>query len=78
MPDNAHVPLPAVLAGPLLRRLEPGRLVLWLVASGELNLHLWLQPTELRDGNVPEHRVFRAYWDLATPDSFAARSSDTR
>ena len=44
MPDNAHAPLPAVLAGPLLRRLEPGRLVLWLVASRELSLQLWLQP----------------------------------
>ncbi len=44
MPDNTHTPLPDVLAGPLLRRLEPGRLVLWLVASRELNLQLWLQP----------------------------------
>jgi len=44
MPDNAPAPLPDVLAGPLLRRLEPGRLVLWLVASRELNLQLWLQP----------------------------------
>ena len=44
MPDNAPAPLPAVLAGPLLRRLEPGRLVLWLVASRELSLQLWLQP----------------------------------
>lgn len=44
MPDNAPAPLPDVLAGPLLRRLEPGRLVLWLVASRELSLQLWLQP----------------------------------
>ncbi|MBJ7547412.1 alkaline phosphatase family protein, partial [Pseudomonas sp. OA3] len=44
MPDNAAAPLPDVLAGPLLRRLEPGRLVLWLVASRELSLQLWLQP----------------------------------
>ena len=44
MPDNAPAPLPYVLAGPLLRRLEPGRLVLWLVASRELSLQLWLQP----------------------------------
>jgi hypothetical protein len=29
--------LPAVLVGPLLRRLEPRRLVLWLVASRELS-----------------------------------------
>ena len=35
--------LPAVLAGPLLRRLEPRRLVLWLVGSRELRLTLRLQ-----------------------------------
>ena len=57
MPDNAHVPLPAVLAGPLLRRLEPGRLVLWLVASGELNLHLWLQP----EGQAPQTHTLHAH-----------------
>lgn len=34
--------LPAVLAGPLLRRLEPRRLVLWLVGSRALALHLRL------------------------------------
>jgi hypothetical protein len=37
--------LPAVLAGPLLRRQESGRLVLWLVASRELHLTLRLRPT---------------------------------
>jgi hypothetical protein len=36
--------LPPVLAGPMLRRLEPGRLVLWLVASRPLSLTLRLQP----------------------------------
>ncbi|MFO2462442.1 alkaline phosphatase family protein [Pseudomonas sp. 15FMM2] len=35
--------LPAVLAGPLLRRLEPGRLVLWLVGSRALALTLKLE-----------------------------------
>lgn len=35
--------LPAVLAGPILRRLEPGRLVLWLVGSQSLALTLRLQ-----------------------------------
>ena len=35
--------LPAVLAGPLLRRLEPRRLVLWLVGSRELALTLKLR-----------------------------------
>ncbi|KAA0946953.1 alkaline phosphatase family protein [Pseudomonas sp. ANT_H14] len=38
--------LPAVLAGPLLRRLEPGRLVLWLVGSRALALTLRLQFTQ--------------------------------
>ncbi|CEA01477.1 isoleucyl-tRNA synthetase [Pseudomonas saudimassiliensis] len=36
--------LPPVLAGPILRRLEPGRLVLWLVGSAPLNLALVLEP----------------------------------
>ena len=36
---------PAVLAGPLLRRLEPQRLVLWLVGSRQLSLTLRLQVT---------------------------------
>ena len=35
-------PLPDVLVGPLLRRLEPTRLVLWLVGSRELTLTLRL------------------------------------
>ncbi|MGF6097594.1 alkaline phosphatase D family protein [Pseudomonas sp. 18175] len=41
MPHPA--PLPAVIAGPLLRRLEPQRLVLWLVGSRELTMTLRLQ-----------------------------------
>ncbi|TVT89189.1 alkaline phosphatase D family protein [Pseudomonas sp. RGB] len=44
--------LPAVLAGPLLRRLEPRRLVLWLVASRELSptlrLHVAEQSRDIR------------------------------
>ncbi|SES21536.1 alkaline phosphatase D family protein [Halopseudomonas bauzanensis] len=36
--------LPPVLAGPILRRLEPGRLVLWLVGSTPLHLMLELEP----------------------------------
>lgn len=36
--------LPPVLAGPVLRRLEPGRLVLWLVGSAPLDLVLVLAP----------------------------------
>lgn len=42
-------PLPLVLAGPVLRRLEAGRLVLWLVASEPLQLRLALQP----EGQAP-------------------------
>ncbi|WP_455917287.1 alkaline phosphatase D family protein [Pseudomonas cerasi] len=38
--------LPAVLAGPLLRRLEPRRLVLWLVANRELSPTLRLHVAE--------------------------------
>ncbi|MBD8530001.1 MULTISPECIES: alkaline phosphatase D family protein [unclassified Massilia] len=33
-----------MLAGPVLRRLEPGRLVLWLVGSAQLDLTLVLAP----------------------------------
>src|SRR5690606_9668869 len=36
--------LPPVLAGPILRRLEPSRLVLWLVGSTPLSLTLLLEP----------------------------------
>lgn len=49
MTNHQPPPLPDVLAGPLLRRLEPGRLALWLVASRELSLQLWLQP----EGETP-------------------------
>nr|WP_229520033.1 alkaline phosphatase family protein [Massilia oculi] len=36
--------LPPVLAGPILRRIEPGRLLLWLVGSDALDLTLELAP----------------------------------
>ncbi len=36
--------LPPVLAGPILRRIEPGRLVLWMVGSAALDLSLVLAP----------------------------------
>lgn len=42
LPDDPQT-LPPVLAGPLLRRLEPTRLVLWLVGSRALELTLRLQ-----------------------------------
>ena len=42
LPD-AFSPLPLVLAGPILRRLQAGRLVLWLVGSEPLPLRLLLQ-----------------------------------
>ncbi len=42
-------PLPAVLAGPLLRRLQADRVVIWLVGSEPLALRLELHP----DGEAP-------------------------
>ena len=42
-PDTSDA-LPPVLAGPILRRLEPNRLVLWLVGSTPLSLTLLLEP----------------------------------
>ncbi|MGH8333648.1 MAG: alkaline phosphatase family protein, partial [Pseudomonas sp.] len=42
LPDD-HQSLPPVLVGPLLRRLEPTRLVMWLVGSRALTLTLRLQ-----------------------------------
>ncbi|WP_123410199.1 alkaline phosphatase D family protein [Pseudomonas frederiksbergensis] len=42
-PPDDHQSLPPVLVGPLLRRLEPTRLVLWLVGTRPLSLTLRLQ-----------------------------------
>ncbi|MGX4642181.1 alkaline phosphatase family protein [Massilia sp. SYSU DXS3249] len=39
-----------MLAGPILRRLEPGRLVLWLVGSAPLDLSLVLAPKVAAEG----------------------------
>lgn len=44
IPTPVPEALPPVLAGPILRRLEPGRLVLWLVGSAPLALSLVLAP----------------------------------
>ncbi|RTR02932.1 alkaline phosphatase family protein [Halomonas nitroreducens] len=43
-PDIPNESLPDVLAGPLLRRLSPERLRIWLVASRPLALKLFLHP----------------------------------
>ncbi|MGM1053774.1 MAG: alkaline phosphatase family protein [Pseudomonadota bacterium] len=43
-PPMDDAPLPDVLAGPLLRRLAPEKLVLWLAASRPLDLTLILAP----------------------------------
>ncbi|HJR28454.1 MAG TPA: alkaline phosphatase D family protein [Pseudomonas sp.] len=43
-----HQSLPPVLVGPLLRRLEPTRLVLWLVGSRAFALTLRLQGIDIR------------------------------
>jgi len=50
--------LPLVLAGPLLRRLQPERLVLWLVGTQALDLTLHLAPA---DGQRTEHRLGDAH-----------------
>lgn len=42
MSDTLAPPLPSVLAGPVLRRCTPDRLLIWLVGSRELNLTLHL------------------------------------
>ncbi|HET8791915.1 MAG TPA: alkaline phosphatase family protein, partial [Modicisalibacter sp.] len=44
--DESANALPDVLAGPLLRRIEPKRVVLWLVGSRPLALRLTLLPTD--------------------------------
>ncbi|KPW42294.1 Uncharacterized protein ALO59_03527 [Pseudomonas amygdali pv. mellea] len=43
--------LPSILAGPLLRRQEAGRLVLWLVGSRPLNLTLSLRHSAAADSS---------------------------
>lgn len=50
--------LPPVLAGPLLRRLEPSRLVLWLVGSQPLSLTLQLQAegAAIQELTLDEHQ----------------------
>ncbi|MFW3615574.1 alkaline phosphatase family protein [Billgrantia antri] len=50
---QAAPPLPDVLAGPLLRRLAPERLTLWLVASQPLELALMLHPAGLPPRRLP-------------------------
>lgn len=45
--------LPAVIAGPLLRRLEPQRLVIWLVGSRALPLCLRLQLPSGEELDIP-------------------------
>nr|WP_299242261.1 alkaline phosphatase D family protein [uncultured Halomonas sp.] len=47
MDDSVSNPLPDVLAGPILRRVEPQRLVLWLAATRPLTLNLVLHPDRL-------------------------------
>lgn len=54
LPDrHDSTDLPAVLAGPILRRLEPGRLVLWLVGSRALQLTLRLAPAGQASRDYP-------------------------
>lgn len=44
--DSSHSTLPAVLVGPLLRRVSPERIVMWLVGSRPLSLYLTLIPED--------------------------------
>lgn len=48
--------LPPVLVGPLLRRLSPNRLILWLVTSQAVEMTLWLKP----EGHVEQRHVLSA------------------
>lgn len=57
MPSAPSAALPDVLVGPLLRRLEPGRLVLWLIASRPLTLQLRLHP----DGQSEQVHALNAH-----------------
>ncbi len=55
---RAHIePLPPVLAGPILRRVDARRLVLWLVASQRLEITLTL---ESEADDIPPLRLERA------------------
>ncbi|SHF24456.1 hypothetical protein SAMN02745148_02156 [Modicisalibacter ilicicola DSM 19980] len=52
MDDRFSSQLPDVLVGPILRRVEPRRLVLWLVASRPLSLRLTLHPATAADVSI--------------------------
>ncbi|WP_163647612.1 alkaline phosphatase family protein [Modicisalibacter sp. 'Wilcox'] len=53
MTDTPAASLPEVLAGPLLRRVEPTNLALWLVASRPLDLQLTLTPGDGESRRLP-------------------------
>ena len=38
-------------------------------------LYRWVRPNELVEGELPDHPVFRVFWDLASIDTFAAPPS---
>jgi glutamate synthase domain-containing protein 2 len=38
-------------------------------------LHRWVKPHELSEGAIPDHPAFRVFWELASPDTFAAPMS---
>nr|WP_312519117.1 alkaline phosphatase family protein [Massilia sp.] len=72
--------LPPVLAGPILRRIEPGRLVLWLAGSTPLDLTMVLaapggaeQRIVLDENSCRLVRVGRAAWihliDVTLPEA---------
>ncbi|MGA6100135.1 alkaline phosphatase D family protein [Stutzerimonas marianensis] len=60
-PPSLQADMPLVLAGPLLRRLEPDRLVMWMVTRESLSLHMSLYP----EGESP--RLFALDGGRCTP-----------
>ena len=51
--------LPAVLAGPLLRRVEPGRVLVWLATSRPVTVHGEILSLEPRGGGNRPRRLGR-------------------
>ena len=52
MPESQSLPL--LLAGPIIRRLEPDRLVFWLAVTAAAEVRLTLRP---EDGHPRDHRL---------------------
>lgn len=57
MHSSATQPLPTILVGPLLRRIAPQRLLMWLVTSRPVELTLLLEPA----GQPPQRFALNAH-----------------